>query len=210
MDIKLFAEIEPLITNGMSTFQIENFVVNESITPYKKLRQAMIEARGRLEVLANGEFDLMENQLKKQKAEMEAVHLSGIDLQLKEIEIKRLDYIINRTTGLRRQQQAEAEYFMSFVEALVKDMGGVDAVKEALQDPAYLYQQESEYWTKKLARSVFADFVNYGTISKGLTESIACLPKEQQKDIFLLAIDQQSTLTGIIDQARDTLLVEKD
>lgn len=210
MDIKLFTEIEPLITNGMSTFQIENFVVNESITPYKKLRQAMIEARGRLEVLANGEFDLLETQLKKQKAEMEAVHLSGIDLQLKEIEIKRFDYIINRTTGMRKQQQAEAEYFMTFVESLVKDMGGVEVVKEALQDPAYLYQQESEYWTRKLARSVFADFVNYGTISKGLTESIACLPKEQQKDIFLLAIDQQSTLTGIIDQARDTLLVEKD
>jgi hypothetical protein len=210
MDIKLFTEIEPLITNGMSTFQIENFVVNESITPYKKLRQAMIEARGRLEVLANGEFDLLETQLKKQKAEMEAVHLSGIDLQLKEIEIKRFDYIINRTTGMRKQQQAEAEYFMTFVESLVKDMGGVEVVKEALQDPAYLYQQESEYWTRKLARSVFADFVNYGTISKGLTESIACLPKEQQKDIFLLAIDQQSTLTRIIDQARDTLLVEKD
>lgn len=210
MDINLFSKLEPLITNGMSTFQMEYFVVNESITTYKKLKQALIEAKGRLEVLANGAFDLEENMIKRERAIMESEQCQGFDLQLKAIEIKRLDYIINRTTVMRQQQTAEVEFFMSVIEGLVADMGGVDHVQELLASPEYLYQQETEYWTRKLGRSVFADFVNYGTISKGLSESITCLPASQQAEIYKLAIDQQNQLTQLLTNTRDTLLVEQD
>lgn len=210
MDINLFSRLEPLITNGMSTFQIEYFVINESITPYKKLKQALVEAKSRLEVLANGEFDLEENMIKRERALLESEQLQGFELQLKMIEIRRLEYIINRTTAMRQQQTAEAEFFMSVIEKLVTEMGGVDCVQESLADPEYLYQQESDYWTKKLARSVFADFVNYGTISKGLSESITCLSVSQQEEIYKLAIDQQNQLTQLLTNTRDTLLVEQD
>lgn len=210
MDINLFSRLEPLITNGMSTFQIEYFVINESITPYKKLKQALVEAKGRLEVLANGEFDLEENMIKRERALLESEQLQGFELRLKMIEIRRLEYIINRTTAMRQQQTAEAEFFMSVIEKLVTEMGGVDCVQESLSDPEYLYQQESDYWTKKLARSVFADFVNYGTISKGLSESITCLSVSQQEEIYKLAIDQQNQLTQLLTNTRDTLLVEQD
>ena len=210
MDINLFSRLEPLITNGMSTFQMEYFVVNESITTYKKLKQAMVEAKGRLEVLANGEFDLEENMIKRERALLESEQCQGFELQLKNIEIKRLDYIINRTTAMRQQQTLEVEFFMSVIEKLVIEMGGIDCVRESLSDPEYMYQQESDYWTKKLGRSVFADFVNYGTISKGLSESITCLPTSQQAEIYKLAIDQQNQLTQLLTNTRDTLLVEQD
>jgi hypothetical protein len=160
--------------------------------------------------LANGEFDLEEQMIKRERAVQEAEQLQGFDLQLKNIEIKRIDYILNRTTAMRRQQTAEVEFFMSVVSNIVNELGGVEQVQKLLADPAYLMQQESEYWTKKLSRSVFADFVNFGTISKGLTESITCLPAEQQAEIFKLAIDQQNQLTQLLSNTRDTLLVEQD
>lgn len=210
MNFETFLQLEPLITSGMSTFQMENFVVNDSITPYRKLRQAMMEVKARMEVLANGEFDLQENQLKLKKAQLEAAQLTGIDKEIKEIEVKRLDYIINRTSTLRRQQTQEAEFFMSIVDSLIAELGGLDKAKELLSDPKVQYEQEADYWVKRLGRGVYSDLINFGTISKGVVESISCLPLEQQKEIVRVALSQQESLTKLLDDTKDTLLVERD
>lgn len=210
MNFELFLQLEPLVTNGMSTFQMENFVVNESITPYRKLRQALMEVKARMEVLANGDFDLQENELKRKKARQEFETLTGIDKELKEVEIKRLDYIINRTSTMRQQQTREAEFFMGIASELIDQMGGVEKVKQCLNDPKYHYEQETDYWTKRLSRSVCSDFINFGTITKGVVESISCLPLEQQKEIIQVALNQQAQLTELLDNTRDTLLVSRD
>lgn len=210
MNFETFSQLEPLITSGMSTFQMENFVVNDSITPYRKLRQAMMEVKARMEVLANGEFDLQENQLKLKKAQLEAAQLTGIDKEIKEVEVRRLDYIINRTSTMRRQQTQEAEFFMSMVDSLISELGGLDKAKELLSDPKAQYEQEADYWTKRLGRGVYSDLINFGTITKGVVESISCLPLEQQKEIVRVALSQQESLTKLLDDTKDTLLVERD
>lgn len=210
MNFELFLQLEPLITSGMSTFQMEHFVVNDSITPYRKLRQALMEVRARMEVLANGDFDLQENQLKRKKAALEAAKLVGVDQEIKQVEVNRLDYIINRTSTMRQQQTHEAEFFMSIVNKIIEDLGGLDKAKELLSNPELQYQQESEYWTKRLGRGVYSDLINFGTITKGVVESISCLPPEQQKEIIRVALNQQESLTKILEDTKDTLLVERD
>lgn len=210
MNLSTFLQFEPLISNGMSTFQMKNFVVNDSITPYRKLRQALIETKSRLEVLTTGEFDLQENQLRLQQAQLERDSLTGIDQQLKEIDIKRLEFTINRTSALRRQQTNEVEFFLGVVEELINEIGGVDKAIEMMSDPTQLMDNESDYWTRRLARGVYSDFINFGTITKGVIESISMLPVDKQQEIIKLALDQQISLTQMLDTTRDTLLVNRD
>jgi hypothetical protein len=210
MNLDKFLQLEHLISNGMSTFQMKNFVVNDSITPYRKLRQALIETKSRLEVLTTGEFDLKETQLRLQQAQIDLDNLDGINRQLKELDIKRLEFTINRTTALRVQQTREVEFFLGIIEDLINNLGGTEKAMEMLSDPQQLMDNESEYWTKRLARGVFSDFVNFGTITKGVIESISMLTPEQQQEIIQLALNQQMTLTSLVDSTRDKLLVTRD
>ena len=210
MNFDLFLQLEPHVTNGMSTFQMENFVINDSITPYRKLRQALIEAKTRVEVLTSGNFDLQETEIKLARAKEEAGTLTGYDRQLKDLEVKRLEYTINRATGLRKQQTREVEFFMGMVAQLVESIGGVEKAIELLNDPKSQIDNEQDYWIKRLSRSVYSDFVNFGTISKGVVESIACLPLDTQKEIIQQALGQQQYLTDLLEDTKDTLLVNKD
>jgi hypothetical protein len=190
---------------------MEKFVVNDSITPFRKLRQAFIEGKARIENLANNALDIEELEIKKQIVELELVSLSEIEKKLKTIEIKKYDLNINRMQLHRIQLTKEAEFFLNIVNEIINnEFGGIDHAIEKLNDSDFYYQQESDFWTEKLARSVFADLVNFGTITKGLSESISCLSIDQQKLIFAQAIGQQETLSALLETTRDTLLVQRD
>lgn len=210
MNLNNFLQFEPLISNGMSIFQMKHFVVDESITPYRKLRQALIEAKARLELLASGELDLQEQQLKLEKAKIECQQLSGIDQQLKEVDIKRIEYHINRSSTARRQQTLELEFFLGVIDQLIQDNGGLEKAKELFSNPEIQYTAETDYWVERLGRSVYSDFINYGTITKGVVESVNCLPVEQQHEIIQKALNQQLSLTQMLDRTRDNMLVNKD
>jgi hypothetical protein len=105
----------------------------------------------------------------------------------------------------------ETEFFLNTLTTIIdNDLGGIDKAVELLSNPEYHLESEKEFWTKKLARTAFSDFINYGTISKGTAESMACLSVEQRKEIVNLAINQQLELTSLLETGRDTVLVERD
>ena len=212
MDIEIFSKLEPLISNGMSIFQMDKFVINDSITPFRKLRQAFIEGKSRVETLANGALDLEELEIKKQIAQSELDSLtSNLEKKLKLVEIKRYELSINRTKLHRVQITREAEFFLNIATDIINnDFGGIEAAVEKISDPDFYNQQEQDFWTEKMARSVFADLVNFGTITKGLSESISCLSVEQQKLIFAEAMNQQDALNILLENTKDRLLVQRD
>jgi hypothetical protein len=212
MDLEIFSQLEPLINNGMSIFQMDKFVINDNITPFRKLRQAFIEGKARIENLANNALDLEELEIKKQIAQAELNQLaSDLQKKLKTIEIRRFELNINRMTLHRVQLTREAEFFLDTATDIINnDFGGIESAVEKLSDAGFHCQQEQDFWTEKMARSVFADLVNFGTITKGLSESISCLTVEQQKLIFAEAMNQQDTLNILLENTKDKLLVQRD
>jgi hypothetical protein len=211
MNIELFLQLEPLISNGMSIFQMDKFVINDSITPYRKLRQALVELKARLESVSNVDLDLEEVKLKKLKAEFDMAKLEGIDQQLQEIQVRRYGFEVNRKEAHRLQVLKEAEFFLKVLTKIVnEEFGGVEKTIELLNTPEFHMESETEFWTKKLARTAFGDFVNYGTVSKGTVESIACLSIEQQREIINLAMNQQAELTSLLENGRDNILIKRD
>jgi hypothetical protein len=212
MDIEIFSKLEPLISNGMSIFQMDKFVINDSITPFRKLRQAFIEGKSRVETLANSALDIEELEIKKQIAQAELDQLaSDLQKKLKLVEIKRYELSLNRTRLHRTQIIKEAEFFLGIATDIINDhFGGIESAIKQLSDPEFYNQQEEDFWTEKMARSVFADLINFGTITKGLSESISCLSIEQQKLIFAEAMHQQDTLNILLENTKDNLLVQRD
>jgi len=191
---------------------MDKFVINENITPYKKLKQAVIEARTRIEVQTTTSFELEELHVKKQKAEFE--EMSDPDQfvkKLKNIEVRKLNFEINRTTARLSQLQMEAEFFLKQIEKIVNEnFNSIDAAIESLSDFEYQNEQELEYWTHKLSRSVYSDLINYGTISKGVLEAIACLTDQQQMAILSEAAIQQTVFHKLLDNSKDLSLVAND
>jgi hypothetical protein len=211
MNIELFLQLEPLISNGMSIFQMDKFVMNESITPYRRLRQALVESKARLENVSTIDLDLEEIKLKKLKAEQEMANLEGIDQQIQEIQVRRYGFEVNRKETHRLQVLREADFFLTVLAKIVnEELGGLAKTVELLNDPEFHMESEKEFWTKKLARTAFSDFINYGTIGKGTVESISCLPIEQQKEIINLALSQRVELTSLLDTGLDNVLIERD
>ena len=210
MDLELFLKLEPLTNGGMSIFQMQHFVINENITPYRKLRQAIIELRARLEVLAGSQLDFEEAELKKQKLIEEKEALTGIDQKLKDVEIRRIDLIFNRRSTQLAQYEKEAQFFVDTVAKLTDEVGGFDNAQEILSSPEASNQEEEDYWTKRLARGMYSDFINYGTVGKGTLESIVALPIEQQHKIVNLALTNQADFSRLLNNTKDALLVERD
>lgn len=212
MDISLYLKLEPMFGVGMSRFQMENFVVGDSITPYRKLRQALIETRARLETITTHRFDLEEQLLKKQKAEQDLEKATDpIEKGLADVQVRRHEFEINRKQSIIEQLESEAKFFLAQIDQIVQvEFQGAEAAVQLLKESTTHDVKEAEFWTKKLARGAFADLINYGTISKGIMESLMCLPVEQRVQIINEAAEQHVVHTQLISQQRDLQLVSKD
>lgn len=214
-NINLFLSLEPLITNGMSIFQMDKFVINDHITPYRKLRQAIVETKARLENITSYKFDIEELEIKIEKVnhELSTIILDeqNFNYRLKKVELKRLEFELNRKQAVLLQIEKEAEFFLNVVHEIIeKDFSGIDSVITSFKDPHFHLTHEAQFWTEKLSRSVCSDFVNYGTISKGVLESLSNLGLDQQKTILDKAVEKQHDFSIMVNNSKDILLVNKD
>lgn len=212
MDISLFLSLEPYVSSGMSDFQMDNFVINDSITPYRKMRQAVIEAKARLETITSTGFDLEELEIKEQRIEFEKIAITDpFALRLKEVESRRVQFDLNRKRTLLEQVNKEATFFLAALDKLVEsEFGGAEALSIKMADPTFHANGEADFWVKKLARGAYSDYVNYNTISKGVLESISCLPVDLRNKILSEATAQQLEYHNTMQGIGDAILVGLD
>lgn len=212
LDISLYLKIEPHVTNGMSIFQMDKFVIEDQITPYRKLKQAVMESRARLENITSMGYDLQELQIKREQAiAKKAKEEDVFEKRLLDVQIDRLQFEINRKQSILDQQHKEVIFFNTTLQELVVQMfGDEETMVKKLQDPSFHQQCETEFWTEKLSRSVFSDLVNYNTISKGVLEAVINLPIEQQRTIILTATQSAEETRLRLTNGKDTALVGMD
>lgn len=171
------------VSTGMSDFQMRYFVVSEQLTPYRKIKQALLEIKARIENKVTIEFDIEELSLKIEIAERDKPE--GLEGRLKEVEVKRLKYEHDRRSRMLRQVEEEILVFNTLVEEEMTKAGyTVDSFYGLLSSPSLLDEAEVEYWKARLSRSVQADVVNFGTVSKGTFEAVSALPEDVQNHIF--------------------------
>lgn len=164
------------MSSNQSEYQNKYFVTASQLTPYRMLKQCMLEIEARHHSWYN-----VKNKLKRKKIEiqmatrdMEATK-DPLHKQLIEVDIEDMEN--DCRIWERKLLQAEDE-MLGFINQ-VKQIAGDD---EELLKKAFSYDDEEErqYWVTRMAKQAAMDMVSYGRIGSGNMDSIAMMPEEDQ------------------------------
>ncbi len=164
------------MSSNQSEYQNKYFVTASQLTPYRMLKQCMLEIEARHHSWYN-----VKNKLKRKKIEiqmatrdMEATR-DPLHKQLIEVDIEDMEN--DCRIWERKLLQAEDE-MLGFINQ-VKQIAGDD---EELLNKAFSYDDEEErqYWVTRMAKQAAMDMVSYGRIGSGNMDSIAMMPEEDQ------------------------------
>lgn len=211
--LEVFYKAQECIEHSMSEFQIKQFVVEDHITPYRKVKQVVIELRSRLENKTMAEFERDEIQIDIDRLEHELefnVFANEFARRKHELELTKQKYMLDRKQSQLDLHEREIRVFMESFEKLVNEYGGEETFLEQITDAEYRNEEEKNYWTEKLARGLVGDLVSTGVISRGIYETVVNLPKEQQTLIYDKAIKTQMAIVHELEQSKDQFLVEND
>lgn len=207
----LYYELEKIIEPAMSDFQMRHFVVDEQITPYRKLKQIILEMRARAEVKVMAELDRDEFAIKMKKAIRDVEkETDDLEKELKQLEVKRLSYHLDRAEARLKQVDSELTFFDTLLSDISGEFGGPEKIVEVLSNKEYRELCETEYWEHKFKRLVQGDFLNFGTISRGTFESLMSLSEDTANKIVSEALDSFVNMTQQIENRKRQLLTQID
>jgi len=203
------AKLEKYFSYGMTPFQIENFVINEFQTDYRKLRQIIIEINTRLEQRVGADLDVRQKKIELEQLESYEF-TDDFERRLNEIDIERKKVDLESRAKNLRQVDNELDQLRSALEAVVERQGGYDKLVEKLESDDYHMEQERAFWIEKLGKSALGDMVNFGTITKGVYESLILLDDDAREKALQKAVNGQFDALQSLNNAKEQLLIEND
>jgi hypothetical protein len=189
------------VSFALPKYKAENFVGGAQITPYAKLKQWLLELRGREDIVEHLEYTVQKQELEIEIQE-ESKEFVTDPKRKKLIDLTIADMNID----LRKFKR-------NLKDAYIERQGFIDLIKEFLEsndaklpDGSNLlgvignkeleHKYEHEYWTVRMAKQAMLDMVAYGRIGTGNLDSILMMEPEQQKQVLALA----SSYTVFIDK----------
>jgi len=204
---KKLLDIAEGVSFALPKYKADNFVGGAQITPYAKLKQWLLELRGREDIVEHLEYTVRKQELEIQIQEESKEFLTDskrkqlVDLTIADMKI-----------DLRKFQR-------NLKDAHIERQGFIDLIKDFLEsDDAKLpdggnlidvignkeleHKYEHEYWTVRMAKQAMLDMVSYGRIGTGNLDSILMMSPDQQKGVLSLA----SSYTVFIDKNINQLM----
>lgn len=205
-DLKLLEKAES-VSFALPKYKAENFVGGAQITPYAKLKQWLLELRGREDIVEHLEYTVKKQELEIQIQEESKEFIT--DPKRKQlIDLTIADMNIDLRKFLRNLKDAYIER-QGFVD-LIKDFLNSEDAKlpdgsnliDVIGNKELEHKYEHEYWTVRMAKQAMLDMVAYGRIGTGNLDSILMMEPEQQKQVLSLA----SSYTVFIDKNMNQLM----
>lgn len=194
---------------GMTNFQLDKFVLAEQLTPYRLIRQSVIELKARLENSVSLELDIEELDVKIEQLSVPVDDKFAQRLNI--IQRQRHIYEKTRKEAMLKQLARESHTLASTaMEVLGENWKCVDDFKALLIDPKALYKEEQLYWRERFQRGATSDLVNYGTISKGVLEAILLLEPAETIRILKHSVSESVKLSCSISQSKANALASFD
>ena len=181
--------------SGMTRYQCEHFVADTQLTPWRKVRQAMMELETRYHAY-------MENRNSLRKAEILRKRLvrdielipDELDKELMQIDYEKNDYDIGIWKRKLRQSELELKYFLEVIDKYVDDEHPIEY---------YCTEHEHEerlYWIARMGKQAAMDIVSYGRIGSGNMTTIMDMPEEDQVETLGVAVKYSGMIGGGIDK----------
>lgn len=190
-DLILFASNQEW---GTPAFKLRHFVGDAQITPYAKMRQFIVELRGREEMVEQMEVDVAKNEALI-AIEMDKIEAAQTENEKKyhQIEVNRL---INDNNKFKRRLNAaygERDRILEVIkemyqtgEAFLEDGTEIISIFGDAEKEEAL---ESDYWTLRLAKQAALDIMSYGHIGTGNMDAISMMHPKQQLETLQLAVN---------------------
>lgn len=170
---------------GQTDFQSRYFVANSQITPYKMVRQALMELEVRHHAYMEVRTSLRKAEVLDRKfaRDIQALLDMGDEIAAEMVQIDRDKNWYDIGIWQRKMRQAELE---------IKTY--LDIVKEHAKTPEELEyfttdnpEEERNYWVLRLGKQAAMDMISFGRLGAGNMDSIAMMPKEDQIEVLTVA-----------------------
>ena len=206
LDTKLI-EVAEQVSFALPRYKAENFVGGAQITPYAKLKQWLLELRGREDAVEHLEYTVKKQDVEIQIQEESKEFLTDpkrkqlVDLTISDMKIDLRKFKRNLKDAYIERQ--------GFID-LIKDFLDTDDAKlpdgsdliDVIGNKELEDKFEHEYWTVRMAKQAMLDMISYGRIGTGNLDSILMMSAEQQKQVLSLA----SSYTVFIDKNINQLM----
>jgi hypothetical protein len=182
------------LNSGQSTFQSKYFVAKSQLTPYRMIRQCLLELETRHHSWFNIKNKLKRKRVEVQvaKREMEATN-DELSKQLIACDIEDMEHDCKVWERKIIQAAEEVETYLK----LAKEIADGD---QELLEKAYGYDDEEErqYWITRMAKQAAMDMVSYGRIGSGNMDSIAMMDEDDQVQTLARTLQyNEKLMTGM-------------
>jgi len=191
LDAKLI-EVAEQVSFALPRYKAENFVGGAQITPYAKLKQWLLELRGREDAVEHLEYTVKKQDLEIQIQEESKEFLTDpkrkqlVDLAISDMKIDLRKFKRNlKDAYIERQGFIDLiKDFLDSDDAKLPD--GSDLI-DVIGNKELEDKFEHEYWTVRMAKQAMLDMISYGRIGTGNLDSILMMSPEQQTQVLSLA-----------------------
>jgi hypothetical protein len=177
---------------ALPKYKAYNFVGGAQITPYAKLKQWLLELRGREDAVEHLEYTVRKMELEIQMDEESKEFIADskrkemVDLTIadKHIDLRKFKRNLKDAYREREGFIVLIKEFLDSEDAILSD--GTKLI-EVFGNPELEEKYEHEYWTVRMAKQAMLDMISYGRIGTGNLDSILMMDPEQQKQVLSLA-----------------------
>jgi len=181
--------------SGMTEYECEHFVADPQLTPWRKVRQALMELETRYHAYMENRNSLRKAEILRKRLNRDMPLLPDeLDRELMQIDMEKNDYDIGIWKRKLRQSELELKYFLNVVDKYVDD-----------DHPLEYYCQENHqevrmYWIARMGKQAAMDIISYGRIGSGNMTTIMDMPEEDQVETLGVAVQYSGMIGGGIDK----------
>jgi hypothetical protein len=182
--------------NGQTDYQAEHFVANSQLTPYKKVRQAMMELEVRHHAYMEIRTNLRRAEVMDRKFQRDIDILmergDDISAELTQIDKDKNQYDITIWRRKLRQAELEIESFLKIVKTYAPDEESLKFYTDINAD------EERKYWILRMGKQAAMDIIAFGRIGSGNMDSISMMSREEQIEALTIAIQYSGLINANI------------
>lgn len=191
VDLRLM-EVSENISFALPKYKANNFVGGAQITPYAKLKQWLLELRGREDAVQS-----LEHKVRKQEIEIELQEKSyefvtdPLKRELIQLSIADSEIDLRKFKRNLKDSYIERQGFLDLVKEFLDSddskLPDGTSLMDVFGNPELEEKFEHEYWTVRMAKQAMLDMISYGRIGTGNLDSILMMSPEQQTQVLSLA-----------------------
>ncbi len=191
------------MNSNMTDYQCRHFVTDTQLTPWRSVRQALLELETRYHSYVEIKHSLRKSEIQKKMVERDyEKEEDELSKELIACEASKLDYDITIWKRKYQQSQQEMDTFLKIIKDYIKDEKDISFFTESNED------EERAYWIARMGKQAAMDIIAYGRIGSGNMDSISLMPDEDQVKALQIAVRYSNMVNTGLDNVTRQLQPE--